>query len=153
MKKRTIALSVLAAVLLLTATIYSFANAPAKGTMGVWGYVVDSKNASLDVSDQPGADTLVVSRVTAPQAAWLVVHADDNGMPGKRVGLVHIDKGESVDVAVKLTGVKTQKVIVAVHADKGTPGNFEFDMDNKEKSADRPFFVNRKELARIVTVR
>jgi len=120
----------------------------------VWGYVAGANFAQLDVAaDQSGAKTLVVKRVLAPTDAWIVVHLDDNGMPGKRVGLTHISKGESTDVKVRLAGVTTQKVIVAVHADKGTPGTFDFDMMKKAESADRPFFVNEKELATIVTVR
>ena len=119
----------------------------------VWGYVAGANFAQLAVVDQPGAKTLVVKRVLAPTDAWIVVHLDDKGMPGKRVGLVHISKGESTNVKVPLTGVTTEKVIVAVHADKGTPGQFDFDMMKKAESADRPFFVNGKELATGVTVR
>jgi len=119
----------------------------------VWGYVAGEKFAQLEVGDQLGVDTLVVERVLAPMDAWIVVHLDDNGMPGDRVGITHISKGESLDVGVPLKGVTTEKVIVAVHADKGTPGKFDFDMMKKAMSPDRPFFVNEKELAKVVTVR
>ena len=54
---------------------------------------------------------------------------------------------------VPLEGLTTPKVIVAVHADRGTAGEFDFDMMNKEMSPDRPFFVNEAELAKMVTVR
>ena len=47
-------------------------------------------------------------------------------------------------------GLTTPKVIVAVHADRGTVGEFDFDMMNKEMSPDRPFFVNEAELAAVV---
>lgn len=150
---RNIALIVLAVVLAASSTIYAFANAPEKGSMGVWGYVANPDDASLKVGDQLGADTLVVDKVEAPGAAWIVVHADDNGMPGERVGLAHIAKGTSTDVKVRLKGVKSEKVIIAVHADRGRPNNFDFDMNDKEGSPDRPFFVARKELAKIVQVR
>lgn len=146
-----IALAVLA---LLGMTAYAFANAPAKGSMGVWGYVAAEKNAQLEVdANQPGGKELKVYRVVAPTDAWVVVHTDDNGMPGMRVGLKHISAGETTTVTVPLKDVTTDKVIVAVHADKGTPGKFDFDMDKKTESADRPFFVNGMELAKVVSVR
>lgn len=152
-KARTIFLVVLAVVLSAGSTIYAFANAPEKGSMGVWGYVANEEFAQLEVEDQIGVDTLVVSKAEAPGPAWIVVHADDNGMPGERVGVRHIDEGVNNDIKVELKGVKTEKVIVAVHADKGTPDEFDFDMDDKEGSPDRPFFVGGMELAKVVAVR
>ena len=127
----------------------------AKGKdMGVWGYVAAAKSAQLEAAaDQTGADTLVVDRVLSPEDAWLVVHLEVDGMPGERVGLLHIDKGESLDVAIPMEGVTTPNVIVAVHADRGTAGTFDFDMDKAMASYDRPFFVDEKELAAVVAVR
>lgn len=120
----------------------------------VWGYVAAAKNAQLEIdADQLGADELVVDRVLAPGDAWVVVHADDNGKPGMRVGLAHIDKGESTNVKVELEDVTTDKVIVAVHADRGVKGEFDFDMMSPTMSPDRPYFVDEKELAAVVTVR
>lgn len=123
-------------------------------TSKVWGYVASADKAQLEVSpDQNGAKELAVSRVLAPSDGWVVVHADMNGKPGMRVGLAPIKRGESLNVKVPLKGLTTPKVIVAVHADKGTAGTFDFDMMNKEMSADRPFFVNGAELAKVVSVR
>lgn len=155
MKKALSILGIALAVLMLAGmTVYAFANAPEKGSMGVWGYVAAEKYASLELNEsQIGTDTLLVDRVVAPQDAWIVVHTDDNGMPGERVGLQHISKGESLNVSVPLKELKSEKVIVAVHADKGTPNTFDFDMEKKATSPDRPFFVNKKELAKVVAVR
>lgn len=120
----------------------------------VWGYVAAADRAKLEVSDtQLDAKTLTVDRVLAPQDAWIVVHLDDNGKPGARVGLQHVSRGESADVKVKLKGVTTAKVIVALHSDRATKGKFDFDMMNKEMSPDRPYFVGGKELAKVVSVR
>jgi len=120
----------------------------------VWGYVASADTAKIDLADaQDGADELLVDKVLAPGGAWVVVHADDNGKPGMRVGLAHVDKGESANVKVKLKDLTTPKVIVAVHADRGTAKKFDFDMMNKEMSPDRPYFVDGKELAKVVTVR
>lgn len=131
------------------------AAAPSTGhqATGVWGYVVAEKNAALDVSSMSSADELVVGRVLAPGDAWLVVHLNDNGKPGMRVGLLHVSAGETLDARVPLKDVAGDSVIVAVHADQGTPGEFDFDMENPTRSADRPYFVKEKELATIVSVR
>jgi len=121
---------------------------------GVWGYVASADDAQLDVaSEQIDTDELVVDRVLVPENAWVVVHADDNGAPGERVGLAHVDEGESTDVRVPLEGVITSDVIVALHADRGTEDEFDFDMMDKEMSPDRPFFVDGEELAAVVRVR
>lgn len=120
----------------------------------VWGYVAAADSAQLEIAaDQLGTDELVVDRVLAPGDAWIVVHTDDNGKPGARVGLAHISKGESTDVKVDLKDVTTAKVIVAVHADRGEKEEFDFDMMNAKMSPDRPYFVDEKELALVVTVR
>jgi hypothetical protein len=144
---------VLATLLLAVSTVYAFANAPEAGNMGVWGYIASSRQASLDIAGrQTDARKLIVRRVAAPQDAWVVVHLNDKGMPGERVGLQHIGSGVSEDVSVELDGDSGKRVIVAVHADKGTPNTFDFDMENKTTSADRPFFVDGEELAAEVTI-
>ncbi len=120
----------------------------------VWGYVAGADAAQLEITeDQDGVDTLVVDRALAPDDAWIVVHADDNGKPGMRVGLARIEKGESTDVKVELEDLTTPNVIVAMHADRGEAEEFDFDMMNAKMSPDRPYFVDGKELAKVVTVR
>lgn len=119
----------------------------------VYGYVTGARFAKLEVADRPSADMLVVKRVLVPAGSWIVVHLDDKGMPGDRVGLRHIPKGLSRNVEVPLKGVKAGKIIVSVHADKGTPDKFDFDMMKKTESPDRPFFVNNKELSKVVSVK
>lgn len=154
--KKMLAMLALAAasVTLLSGCVENPAQAEMSDDPGVWGYVASADKAQLEVTeDQMDADELVVDRVLAPQDAWIVVHADDNGKPGMRVGLQHIDKGESTDVKVKLDEVTTDKVIVAVHADRLNAGEFDFDMMAPTMSADRPYFVDEKELAKVVTVR
>lgn len=143
----------LAALLLAASTVYAFANAPEGGSMGVWGYIANSRQASLDIAErQTGTRKLIVRRVAAPQDAWVVVHLNDKGMPGERVGLQHIGGGVSEGVSIDLDGEIGKKLIVAVHADKGAPNTFDFDMENKTTSPDRPFFVNGEELAAEVTI-
>ena len=147
------ALTAAAAVALLAGCSASSDSAE-KPSMKVWGYVANADDAQLEVTEsQPGVDKLEIDRVRVPEDAWIVVHADDNGKPGMRVGLLGVQKGESTDMEVELKDVTTPKVIVAVHADRGKAGKLDFDMMNKEMSPDRPFFVNEKELAKVAAVR
>jgi hypothetical protein len=123
-------------------------------TDGVWGYVASANSAQLEVdAEQPGTTELVVDRVLAPGDAWVVVHLNDDGAPGMRVGLARVSAGESTGVRVQLEGDLAESVIVALHADRGTPGEFDFDMEDPTGSPDRPYFVGGAELAVVVSVR
>ncbi|HET6352434.1 MAG TPA: hypothetical protein VFG89_09970 [Coriobacteriia bacterium] len=146
--------ALVAGAIALTGCVANPAQAEKSSNPDVWGYVASADKAQLDISEaQLDAQELVVKRVQVPDDAWVVVHIDDGGKPGMRVGLKHVDRGESTNVKVKLKDVTSPKVIVAIHADRGTDKKFDFDMMNKEMSPDRPFFVNEKELAKVVTVR
>jgi hypothetical protein len=77
------------------------------------------------------------------------------GKPGDRVGVAHVDGGESRGVSVTLDpkAKLTDKLLVALHADRGIPGTFEFDMSRFESSPDKPYFIDGMELAKAVRVR
>lgn len=152
LSRLALALMLIASLALAACT--SPAEAEKSDNPDVWGYVASADDAQLEIAeDQLDTDELVVDRVLAPGDAWIVVHADDDGKPGMRVGLARIEKGESTDVKVELEDVTTPKVIVAVHADRGVKGEFDFDMMSPTMSPDRPYFVDEKELAKVVTVR
>lgn len=149
-----IAGAVLGVLALLALTGYAFANAPKKGEM--LGVVVAKKNAALEVADQPGAEgTLKIDRVLVPGPSWVVVHLDMDGKPGKRIGVLHVPAGESSNLAVELDPktMMEEKVLIALHADRGVADKLEFNMDQFESSPDKPYFVDRKELAKAVVVR
>jgi hypothetical protein len=124
-------------------------------TDGVWGYVVSARNAALEAEAEQNlaGGELVVDRVLTPGDAWIVVHLDDDGSPGMRVGLAPISSGESRNVRVPVEGDLTDSLIVAVHADRGTRGVFDFAMDDPAGSPDRPYFVDGAELATVVSVK
>lgn len=128
--------------------------------------------ATISVSDQQGAsDRITVDRVVAPQGGWLVVHLDDNGKPGKRIGLQQLPAGEtsSVQVTIDPGGSRlTDRLIVAVHTDTGQIGTFEFDPEKFDQAmeaapegqepslegiTDPPYFVGGKEAATMFRVR
>jgi hypothetical protein len=141
---------------LVVGGVSAYAYAASQGEAKMLGVVVAAKNAALEVKDQPGpGSVLVVDRVVAPGPSWVVVHLDMDGKPGKRVGLVHVGSGESriVDVPLDPKAQLTDKLLVALHADRGIVGQFEFDMDKFETSPDKPYFIDGMELATAVAVK
>jgi hypothetical protein len=143
---------VLGVALTLGMTAYAFANAGSAGKMV--GVVASAKTAAVKVMDQPGAaGSVTVESVKVPGPSWIAVHLDDNGMPGRRIGLQAVPAGESRDVVVKIDNVKlTGKLIVAVHADRGIAGTFEFSKGTFDSSPDKPYFVDGMELAMEISV-
>jgi hypothetical protein len=121
--------------------------------VGPFGVNVDS--ASIEATDQIGAsESLVIDRVEAPTGAWIVVHKEVGGAPGPRVGIQRVEAGTSTDVTVPLDSeTLPEHVIVALHADDGNEGVFDFDMMDKLGSNDHPFFVDGEEVAVRVKVR
>ncbi len=151
--KKVLALLVVAA---LAITVLALAGCAPAGEKKMTGIVTTAEQAALVVRDQPGASaTLAVERVLSPDPAWIVVHLDENGKPGMRVGLLHVDAGESTDLKVELDAKTelTAKLLVALHADRGTLDKFDFDMKKFEASPDKPFFIDGKELATAVRVK
>ena len=148
MKRFLSIIAVLAGVsLTLGMVVYGFANNSKSGKM--IGIVATKAIATVEVMDQPGAKgSIRVASVNVPGPSWIAVHLDDNGMPGKRIGLQRVPAGRSTDVSIKIDGVTlTDKLIVAVHADRGIAGVFEFSPGNFDASPDKPYFVDGMELA------
>ena len=143
------------AVAFVALTVWTFAEARAHDYMMV-GVVVAEDNVALEVSDQPGAtDAIVVDEVLAPDDSWLVVHLDDDGKHGMRVGVTGVPAGLSRNVVIALDAdaMLTDEVIIVLHADRGRRGEFEFAMDAFHRSPDKPYFVGFDEVSRRVSVR
>ncbi len=150
----TIVVVVAIAVFAVSLTTWTFAQARANDYMMV-GVIVAEDNVALEVEmDQMGDGSMIeVSRVLAPDDSWLVVHLDDDGMPGKRIGLLAVPEGESRDLVIELDEpATTPSVIIALHADRGERGVFEFSMEKFRKSPDKPYFVGFEEVMAMVTV-
>lgn len=143
---------VLAVALSIGATAYAVIGGDEGEMMGV---IVAAENIDLAVSAQPGAtESLVIDTAKVPGPSWVVVHLDDNGKPGMRVGLQHVDGGENANVSVALEGDElTDELIVALHADRGVLDTFDFAMDQFEVSPDKPYFVDGMEMATRVRVK
>ncbi len=125
------------------------------------GIVVKYNEAALDVEQQPGvSSTLKVDRIVAPGPSWVVVTqvvmgptkgmgesdkpaAPAGAMPTPRIlAVVAVPAGESRDLIIPLDpGVPvTQMLRVALHADRGIAGTFEWDMTKFAESPDKPYF-------------
>jgi hypothetical protein len=113
----------------------------------VWGFVSSAKNAQLVVDKQKSSILAVnLSKVVAPEAAWVCVYQNDGGVVGKMVGQVLVAGGETKNVAIPLDPLRSNNVFVLMHVDRGKPGVFEFDQRRKDDSPDRPVFVGATEL-------
>lgn len=137
-------------ILLLAVATGGCVSAPAsRADRGlVWGFVSSAQNAEL-VVDAPKSSVLavVLSKVVAPEAAWVCVYQNEGGVVGKMVGQVLVGPGVTKNVEIPLDPLKSDKVFVLMHSDRGKPGVFEFDPANKDSSPDRPVFVGGVELS------
>jgi hypothetical protein len=128
---------------------------PSRADQGlVWGFVSSAENAQLVVDPQNSSVLGVsLSRVVAPEDAWVCVYLNDGGVVGKMVGQVRVKQGATDNVAIPLDPGTSGKVFVLMHVDRGKSGVFEFDEQNKDESPDRPVFVDGKELSEPLTLR
>lgn len=116
----------------------------------VMGVLATAKTTGIAVSDQPDRDrTVTIDLVRAPKDSFVVVHQNDGGMPGKRLGYTAIKRGTTRNVVVKLDAdvPMTPELLAAVHVDAGVRGKLEFDMEKVDYSPDKPYFVDGKEVA------
>ena len=106
-----------------------------------WGYVASGERTKLRLM-RAQSDHLVLDQAMVPTDTWIVVNLDQDGVPGRQVGLQLLKRGDWKSVTVPVTGASNRKVIVALFADKGIKGKFEYDPDKKTKSPDRPYVVD-----------
>jgi len=131
------------------------------------GVIVRYDEAALDVADQPGTTaTLKIDRVVAPGPSWIVVTQNIMGptrgmmepepapsatpLPKARVlAIVAVGAGEARDLIAPLDpgAPLTPMLLVVLHADRGIPGVFEYDMDRFAESPDKPYFRESRTLA------
>lgn len=121
-----------------------------------FGIPVGMDEAMIEAVDQPvRRATIKVDNVMAPGDAWIVVHLDMDGMPGRRVGLAWVPKGMTMGTVVQLDAsvALTEKLLIALHADRGEPQVFEFNMADGVNSPDQPYFTDGMEVAVPIAVR
>ena len=113
--------------------------------------------AVLEVADRLTIiDQLVIDRVVAPGPSWAAVYlVGGDGLPGALAGKVPVEPGESLGAAVPIGTdvVLTDKLLVVLQADLGTPGVFDYAAGSFSQSLDKPYAVNGAELSRSVLLR
>lgn len=97
---------------------------------------------AVEVSDQVSVDgTVTIDSVTAEQAGWMVIHADDGeGAPGPVIGFRQVPRGANTDVVVDIdTEAATPTLFAMLHFDTGDEGVYEF---GTVEGADVPVMVD-----------
>lgn len=119
------------------------------------GIEVPSTSASLWVEDQMlRGNQLKVLYARVPEPAWLTVHLVENGEPGRRVGLLELPAGEREDFTVTLDPVAlTPELYVALQADRGLIGRYEYMYMKRFDAPDQPFEVGGADVAVTIRVR
>lgn len=128
----------------LTATLYavlyhgrvgSEPYTPGAGAPGTnqWGEVAsrgfDLAGSIIATADQPigPGDTVGVPFVLAELPGWLVIHADEYGLPGQVIGFRRVGQGITRDLVIEIDATSaTGTVYAMLHVDTGTAGRFEF---------------------------
>ena len=112
---------------------------------------------ALDVASRLTViNSLAVDRVMAPGPSWIAVYlVRDDATPGALAGRVHVSSGEHMNVEVPITidQTLTDKLLVVLQADLGTPGRFDFDPADFTGSPDKPYAIGGVELSREVILR
>jgi plastocyanin len=95
--------------------------------------------AVIQVYDQLITDgQFALSSVTAPETAWLVVHADESSTPGPVLGYTAVNAGTTTNLTVPLSGEATPVVWPMLHTDTGVIGEYEF---GTVEGADEPLSI------------
>lgn len=110
----------------------------------------------LSVKDRALGDNgmLRIDYARLPGPSWIAAHVMVDGVPGPLVGWVQRGAGESFDVDVPVKGVaKGDMLMVTVHVDRGTPGEFEYQVDKPLTSIDQPYTSNGIIVSENITLR
>jgi len=87
-------------------------------------------------------NTVTVASVTAPDAGFVVIHADSGeSTPGPVVGFAPVDAGTTTGVTVELDGELTDVLWPMLHVDTGEEGVYEF---GEVEGVDGPVSVNNR---------
>lgn len=100
------------------------------------------------VQQTVGEDGIVViSRIAAPEPAWVVVYADADGAPGEVLGYREVAAGEHRDVEVEIDPYEaTPTLHILLHQDAGSEGDFE------SPGADRPLTAGEEVVGATISI-
>jgi hypothetical protein len=78
------------------------------------------------MNQSASGNRVVISKVEASKAGWMVIHATSEGAPG--IGMAYVPAGMTENVVVSLdASMVTPELIAMLHVDDGTAGKYEFD--------------------------
>lgn len=85
-------------------------------------------NNSVMAEDQQVKDgNVTIKEVNSKGAGWIVIHADNSGVPGSVVGQSFVPAGKSSNITVLLDITKfTPKLYAMLHTDAPESGKYEF---------------------------
>jgi hypothetical protein len=125
-----LAVTVLAAALIGSASCQHLTHTPAPACDPEPTHTAGQQvRGCLSATDQTsdGASVTVAAVEIRDAAGWIVLHTNDNGEPGPRIGLVPIRQGRSAQVTVPVTGrLTTGDYWPMLHLDAGVKGVYEF---------------------------
>jgi len=106
-----------------------------------FGVAVEAHSASLVVRDQSAQrGALTLEYLLLPGPSWVSVRLLEDGVPGRQVGLASAAAGEYQQYRVPLSEtVRGKDVVVALIADRGRSGRFEYQTGDPLGSPDQPY--------------
>ena len=82
--------------------------------------------------EEARADTIVIESVTSSTPTWLIIDGSDGSTGRERLAVVPVTSGaqeESIEVTLSRPVAYNERLFAALHADNGTPGTFEPEVD------------------------
>jgi plastocyanin len=90
-------------------------------------FALTGSAVGVEVQPLSTVNTVVVPLVIAEGSGWIVIHADEDGVPGAPLGYAGVEEGLNTDVSVPVDpATATHTVYAMLHVDAGQPGVFEF---------------------------
>lgn len=118
------------------------------------GVLAAPTNARIDLGTQAAlgstAGGIRIARVVAPVDGWLVARSAT--APGAVLGKASVKRGESTDIVIPVEFLDSARVRIALHADRGTHGTFEFDPIARQAGTDMPVFADGVRVERALTL-
>jgi hypothetical protein len=149
--KRVLAYMGIALALLLTAGAVRLSLLSTRTAQPMSGVIVAAGTVALRSHVQTAGGEVVIDRVLAPAASWVVVRTPGTAPTGamgaagesKMLGFAHVSAGVTRNVVVELdpTIRRGRQLWAILQADRGAVGRFEFDMSRFLESPDKPYFV------------
>ena len=120
-----------------------------------YGVTASPNSVLILVEDQRiGPDGLNVRYLLAPGPYWICVNVIEDGLPGRRIGLLGRGGGESQEVYVPLEVPSVKgKLLVTLFADEGTRDRFDYDPTDPLGSKDRPYLSAGIQVSQVIIAR